>query len=232
MIEWFQNLGDRFYRSVIYDDRYLYFLEGLKNTLLIAFFSVLLGFIIATVVSLVRDYHKETGRLKFFNALANIYVYIIRGTPTLLQLMILYYVVFRSVDIPIIAVGVLTFGINSGAYVAEIIRAGFDGVSKGQKEAAKTLGLGYFKTMRKIVFPQAIGKIFPALGNELITLLKETSVASYIGIVELIKASDIISSRTYDYFFPLIITAIIYLVCTFILTKLIHFGERRLNRYV
>lgn len=232
MIEWFQNLGDRFYRSVIYDDRYLYFLEGLKNTLLIAFFSVLLGFIIATIVSLVRDYHKETGRLKFFNALANIYVYIIRGTPTLLQLMILYYVVFRSVDIPIIAVGVLTFGINSGAYVAEIIRAGFDGVSKGQKEAAKTLGLGYFKTMRKIVFPQAIGKIFPALGNELITLLKETSVASYIGIVELIKASDIISSRTYDYFFPLIITAIIYLVCTFILTKLIHFGERRLNRYV
>ncbi len=232
MIEWFQNLGDRFYRSVIYDDRYLYFLEGLKNTLLIAFFSVLLGFIIATVVSLVRDYHKETGRLKFFNALANIYVYIIRGTPTLLQLMILYYVVFRSVDIPIIAVGVLTFGINSGAYAAEIIRAGFDGVSKGQKEAAKTLGLGYFKTMRKIVFPQAIGKIFPALGNELITLLKETSVASYIGIVELIKASDIISSRTYDYFFPLIITAIIYLVCTFVLTKLIHFGERRLNRYV
>lgn len=232
MIEWFQNLGDRFYRSVIYDDRYLYFLEGLKNTLLIAFFSVLLGFIIATIVSLVRDYHKETGRLKFFNALANIYVYIIRGTPTLLQLMILYYVVFRSVDIPIIAVGVLTFGINSGAYVAEIIRAGFDGVSKGQKEAAKTLGLGYFKTMRKIVFPQAIGKIFPALGNELITLLKETSVASYIGIVELIKASDIISSRTYDYFFPLIITAIIYLVCTFVLTKLIHFGERRLNRYV
>ena len=232
MIEWFQNLGDLFYRSVIYDDRYLYFLEGLKNTLLIAFFSVLLGFIIATVVSLVRDYHKETGRLKFFNALANIYVYIIRGTPTLLQLMILYYVVFGSVDIPIIAVGVLTFGINSGAYVAEIIRAGFDGVSKGQKEAAKTLGLGYFKTMRKIVFPQAIGKIFPALGNELITLLKETSVASYIGIVELIKASDIISSRTYDYFFPLIITAIIYLVCTFVLTKLIHFGERRLNRYV
>lgn len=232
MIEWFQNLGDRFYRSVIYDDRYLYFLEGLKNTILIAFFSVLLGFIIATIVSLVRDYHKETGRLKIFNALANIYVYIIRGTPTLLQLMILYYVVFRSVDIPIIAVGVLTFGINSGAYVAEIIRAGFDGVSKGQKEAAKTLGLGYFKTMRKIVFPQAIGKIFPALGNELITLLKETSVASYIGIVELIKASDIISSRTYDYFFPLIITAIIYLVCTFILTKLIHFGERRLNRYV
>ena len=232
MIEWFQNLGDRFYRSVIYDDRYLYFLEGLKNTLLIACFSVLLGFIIATIVSLVRDYHKETGRLKFFNALANIYVYIIRGTPTLLQLMILYYVVFRSVDIPIIAVGVLTFGINSGAYVAEIIRAGFDGVSKGQKEAAKTLGLGYFKTMRKIVFPQAIGKIFPALGNELITLLKETSVASYIGIVELIKASDIISSRTYDYFFPLIITAIIYLVCTFVLTKLIHFGERRLNRYV
>lgn len=232
MIEWFQNLGDRFYRSVIYDDRYLYFLEGLKNTILIAFFSVLLGFIIATIVSLVRDYHKETGRLKIFNALANIYVYIIRGTPTLLQLMILYYVVFRSVDIPIIAVGVLTFGINSGAYVAEIIRAGFDGVSKGQKEAAKTLGLGYFKTMRKIVFPQAIGKIFPALGNELITLLKETSVASYIGIVELIKASDIISSRTYDYFFPLIITAIIYLICTFILTKLIHFGERRLNRYV
>ena len=224
MIEWFSELGDRFYRSVIYDERYLYFLEGLKNTLLMAFFAAILGFVIATVVSIIR--------LKILNAISNIYVYIIRGTPTLLQLMILYYVVFRSVDISIITVGVLTFGINSGAYVAEIIRAGFDGVSRGQKEAAKTLGLSYFKTMKSIVFPQAIGKIFPALGNEVITLLKETSVASYIGIVELIKASDIISSRTYDYFFPLIITAIIYLFCTFILTKLISFGERRLNRYV
>ena len=232
MFEWFSDLGDRFYRSVIYDERYLYFLEGLKNTLLIAFFAAILGFVIATVVSVIRDYHKETGKLKILNAISNIYVYIIRGTPTLLQLMILYYVVFRSVDISIITVGVLTFGINSGAYVAEIIRAGFDGVSRGQKEAAKTLGLSYFKTMKSIVFPQAIGKIFPALGNEVITLLKETSVASYIGIVELIKASDIISSRTYDYFFPLIITAIIYLFCTFILTKLISFGERRLNRYV
>ena len=138
MIEWFSELGDRFYRSVIYDERYLYFLEGLKNTLLMAFFAAILGFVIATVVSIIRDYHKETGKLKILNAISNIYVYIIRGTPTLLQLMILYYVVFRSVDISIITVGVLTFGINSGAYVAEIIRAGFDGVSRGQKEAAKT----------------------------------------------------------------------------------------------
>ena len=117
MIEWFSELGDRFYRSVIYDERYLYFLEGLKNTLLMAFFAAILGFVIATVVSIIRDYHKETGKLKILNAISNIYVYIIRGTPTLLQLMILYYVVFRSVDISIITVGVLTFGINSGAAV-------------------------------------------------------------------------------------------------------------------
>ena len=143
--------------------------------------------------------------------------------------MILYYVIFRTSSLSPIIVGILTFGINSGAYVAEIFRAGYDGIDKGQREACKSLGLNYFKTMRYVIFPQAVANIFPALGNEMITLVKETSIAGYVGIVELIKAADIISSRTYDYFFPLIVSALVYLCLTFILSKIMKFGERKLN---
>lgn len=225
------ELGNKFYQSFIYDNRYLYFLDGLKYTLIIALFSALLGIILGTLVALIRDYYKENKKIYILKKIADIYVYVIRGTPTLLQLMILYYVIFKSVDINIVLVGILTFGINSGAYVAEIIRAGFDSVGDGQREAAKTLGLKYGTMMKNIIFPQAIRNVFPALGNECITLLKETSIAGYIGIVELIKASDIVSSRTYDYFFPLIISAIIYLLLTFILTKIMKKIEGRMNHY-
>lgn len=232
MIEFFRQLGDKFYQSFIYDDRYLYFLDGLKFTLIIALCSALLGIILGTLVALIRDYYKENKKVYVLKKIADAYVYVIRGTPTLLQLMILYYVIFKSINISVVIVGILTFGINSGAYVAEIIRAGFDSVGTGQREAAKTLGLKYGQMMRSIIFPQAIQKVFPALGNECITLLKETSIAGYIGIVELIKASDIVSSRTYDYFFPLIISAVIYLFLTFILSSVMKRAERRMNRYV
>ena len=167
--------------------------------------------------------------MKLAIKIANLYVNIIRGTPVILQLMIIYYVIFKSVDINIIVVAVIAFGINSGAYVSEIIRAGINSIPKGQTEAGYSLGLNYSQVMKHIILPQSIRNILPALGNEFITLLKETSVGAYIGVIELTKASDIIASRTYDYFFPLFIIAVIYLIMTLGLSKLVNIMERRLN---
>lgn len=218
-----------FYESIICDGRYKFIFEGLLNTLIIAFFAVILGFVIGILIAIVRYHHDTNGKLKILNRLCVWYVNIIRGTPVLLQLMIIYYVIFKSVDISIIIVGVLAFGFNSGAYVSEIIRAGINSIDKGQMEAGLSLGLKYNMVMRYIIMPQAIRNILPALGNEFITLIKETSAGAYIGIMELTKASDIIASRTYDYFFPLIIIALIYLVITLGLTKLVNRMEVKLN---
>ena len=218
---------DSLYKTLIYDNRYKYILEGLKNTLIIALFAVLIGILLGLLVAFIKNRYKERNKGKLLNKLCDIYVTIIRGTPALLQLMILDYVIFKNVNINIVIVGIISFGLNSAAYVSEIIRAGIDSVDIGQKEAAKTLGLSYKDEMFNIVFPQAIKNILPALGNEFITLLKETSVAGYIGITELIKSSDIIASNTYDYFFPLIIVAIIYLILTLGLSKLLNRFERK-----
>ncbi|MDD5979860.1 MAG: amino acid ABC transporter permease [bacterium] len=223
------NIGDSFYQSVIYDNRYKFIIEGLVNTIVIAFFAVIIGIIIGVAVALIRNYHEQTGKLKFANVLSKMYVSVIRGTPVILQLMIIYYVIFKSVNINIILVGILAFGINSGAYVSEIIRAGINSIPIGQLEAGYSLGLKYGQVMKYIILPQAIKNILPALGNEFITLLKETSVGAYIGIIELTKASDIIASRTYDYFFPLIIIAFIYLIMTLGLSKVVNLMEVRLN---
>lgn len=218
-----------FYESIICDGRYKFIFEGLLNTLIIAFFAVVLGFVIGILIAIVRHHHDTNGKLIILNRLCVWYVNIIRGTPVLLQLMIIYYVIFKSVDISIIIVGVLAFGFNSGAYVSEIIRAGINSIDAGQMEAGLSLGLKYNMVMRYIIMPQAIRNILPALGNEFITLIKETSAGAYIGIMELTKASDIIASRTYDYFFPLIIIALIYLVITLGLTKLVNRMEVKLN---
>ena len=229
IIELFTNIGNSFYQSIIYDNRYKFILEGLFNTIIIALFAVVIGIIIGIVIALIRNNYDKNGKMKIGNFIAKSYVNIIRGTPVILQLMIIYYVIFRSVDINIIFVGILAFGINSGAYVAEIIRAGINSIPIGQTEAGYSLGLKYNQVMQYIILPQAIKNILPALGNEFITLLKETSVGAYIGIIELTKASDIIASRTYDYFFPLFIIAIIYLIMTIGLSKLVNLMERRLN---
>lgn len=222
-------MKDSLYKTLIVDDRYNYILEGLGTTVVIAFFAVIIGIIIGTVISLIRDNYEVNKKGKVLNIISKVYVDVIRGTPVILQLMIIYYVIFKSININIIIVGVLAFGINSGAYVSEIIRSGINSVDKGQLEAGLSLGLSYKKTMKLIIMPQAIRNILPALGNEFITLLKETSVGAYIGILELTKAADIISSRTYDYFFPLIIVAVIYLVMTLGLSKVVSVMERRLN---
>lgn len=229
IVQFFTQIGDDFYQSVIYDNRYKYIIEGLKNTLLIALLAVILGIIIGVVVSLIHNRYKENKKGKILYFITKIYVGVIRGTPTLLQLMILYYVIFRSIDISIVIVGMLAFGINSGAYVSEIIRAGIESIDRGQMEASRSLGLSYGQAMRYVMLPQAIKNVMPALGNEFITLLKETSVAGYIGIVELTKASDIIASTTYDYFFPLILVALLYLIMTLGLSKLLHILERRMD---
>lgn len=225
----FIKLGESIYQTLLYDNRYKFIIEGLINTLIIALFSVIIGTIIGIIVALIRNNYDKNGKMKIANQIVKWYVDIIRGTPVILQLMIIYYVIFKSVDIPVVIVGILAFGINSGAYVSEIIRAGIQSIPIGQTEASYALGLNYNQTMRYIILPQAIRNILPALGNEFITLLKETSVGAYIGIIELTKASDIIASRTYDYFFPLIMIALIYLIMTIGLSKLIQKLERRLN---
>lgn len=223
------KISDNLYKTFVYDDRYKYILEGLGNTLIIAFFAVIIGVIIGIIISLIRNNYEVNVKGKISNFIANSYVTIIRGTPVILQLMIIYYVIFKSSDVNILIVGILAFGINSGAYVSEIIRSGINAIDKGQLEAGLALGLSYAKVMRLVIMPQAIKNILPALGNEFITLLKETSVGAYIGILELTKASDIIASRTYDYFFPLIVIALIYLALTYFLSKLVNLLERKIG---
>ena len=227
MENFINNVYEQFYQTLIEQGRYRFILEGLGKTLIIAFFAVILGVILGGLVALIRNYHEETKKAKLANFISKLYVTIIRGTPAVLQLMIIYYVIFRTVDINTILVGVIAFGINSGAYVSEIIRAGINSIDRGQKEAADSLGLTYRETMKSIILPQAIRNVLPALSNEFITLLKETSVAGYIGIIELVKAADIIASGTYNYFFPLIIIAIIYLILTIGLSKLLTIFEKK-----
>ena len=220
------SISEQFYKSLIYDDRYKYILTGLANTIIMAICAVLIGALIGLIIAIIRTYHDNTNKMKVLNWLAKMYVTVIRGTPVLLQLMIIYYVIFASVNINVVFVGIVAFGLNSAAYVSEIIRAGIMSIDKGQMEAGRALGLTYAETMKLIIIPQALKNVMPALGNEFITLLKETSVAGYIGIVELTKAGDIIASRTYNYFFPLILTAIIYLILTAGLSKILKKFER------
>jgi len=224
-----RSLKQRFYDSVIYDGRYKFIFEGLRNTLIIALGAVLIGVVLGMLAAISNNVYLNTGKFKILNLISKGYVTAIRGTPSTLQLMIIYYVIFKQTSINIVLVGIIAFGINSGAYVAEIIRAGINSIDKGQWEAGYALGLSYPQVISKIILPQSIKNILPALGNEFITLVKETSIGAYIGIVELTKASDIIASRTYDYFFPLILIAIIYLIITLLLSKFISLMEVRLN---
>ena len=217
-----ENIGHELYKSLIYDKRYMYILTGLKNTLIISLFAVIIGFLLGTIIALINDSNEKNGNFKILSTLGRWYVNVIRGTPMLLQLMIIYYVIFKSVDISPVLVGIIAFGLNSSAYVSEIIKSGINSVDTLQYESALSLGFNYSKTMIYVILPQAIKNILPALGNELVTLIKETSVAGYIGIVDLTKASDIIASNTYNYFFPLIITAIIYFILTTTFTKILN----------
>jgi len=220
----------KFYDTFIENDRWKYLANGLKNTLIISVFAVILGMALGFLIAIVRSTHDKTGRMKILNAVSKVYLTIIRGTPVVVQLLIIYFVIFGSVDIDKTIVAVLAFGLNSAAYVAEIVRSGIMSIDKGQFEAGESLGFSYSKTMIYIIIPQAFKNVLPALANEFIVLLKETSIAGYIAIADLTKGGDIIRSQTYEAFMPLIAVAIIYLVIVMILTKLVSNLERRLAK--
>lgn len=219
----------KFIQNFIEDDRYELLLDGLWVTLKISFLSVLIGIVIGFVIAIIRSTHDKTGKFKILNLFAKLYITVIRGTPILVQLLIAYYVIFTAPDVSKIFVAVMAFGINSGAYVAEIVRSGIMSVDNGQLEAGRSLGFNYFQSMIYIVLPQAFKNVLPALSNEFIVLLKETSIAGYIGVQDLTRGGDIIRSRTFEALFPLIAVALIYLVIVVVLTFLISKLERRLR---
>lgn len=221
---------DTFTRNIINGGNWHYIAEGLLNTIKITFFAVLLGIVIGLIVGTIRSTYDKTHKLKVLNFLCNIYLTVIRGTPVLVQLLIIYYVIFASVRIDKVLVAVLAFGINSGAYVAEIFRSGILSIDNGQFEAGRSLGFNYPQTMWYIVMPQAFKNVLPALCNEFIALLKETSIAGYIGIQDLTKGGDIIRSRTYSAFMPLLAVAALYLIIVLIFTQFIKILERRLRQ--
>lgn len=223
------DLKDKFITNFIAEDRWKYIWDGLGVTLQVTFFAVLMGIVLGLLIAIVRSTHDKTGKLKFLNGICQVYLTVIRGTPVVVQLLIIYFVIFGSVDISKVLVAVLAFGINSAAYVAEIFRSGIMSIDKGQFEAGRSLGFNYAQTMVYIIMPQAFKNVLPALGNEFIVLLKETSVSGYIALQDLTKGGDIIRSRTYNAFMPLLAVAIIYLIMVMIFTKLVNALERRLR---
>lgn len=224
-----QTFQERFNDNFIQDDRWKYIWEGLTVTLRVTLFAVILGIVIGFLIAIIRSTYDKTGKMKILNFVCSVYLTVIRGTPVVVQLLIIYFVIFGSVDINKIVVAIMAFGINSGAYVAEIFRSGIMSIDNGQFEAGRSLGFNYSQTMRYIIMPQAFKNVLPALGNEFIVLLKETSVSGYIALQDLTKGGDIIRSRTYDAFMPLLAVGLIYLVMVMIFTKLVNMLERRLR---
>lgn len=224
------SLQERFYTNFIEDSRWHYITDGLKVTLVVTFCAVIIGVVLGFLLAIVRSTYDKTGRMKILNALCQAYITVIRGTPVVVQLLIIYFVIFGSArDISKELVAILAFGMNSSAYVAEIFRSGIMSVDNGQFEAGRSLGFNYRQTMFYIIMPQAFKNVLPALGNEFIVLLKETSVSGYIALQDLTKGGDIIRSRTFDAFMPLMAVALIYLIMVMIFTKLVSLLERRLR---
>lgn len=235
--EWLENLFYRIYKCFLYGDRYMMFVKGLGNTLTLTFFALLIGVALGIVVSLIRVTWDKTslemrgpGKVLFrlLDLAARIYLTVIRGTPVIVQIMIMNFIIFASSRNKIM-VGCLCFGINSGAYVAEIFRSGIMSIDPGQMEAGRSLGFGYIPTMRHIILPQAFKNVLPALCNEFITLLKETAVVGYIGLSDLTYAGNTVGGNTYDYLFPLLGVALIYLILVMFFTYLVGKLERRLR---
>ncbi len=222
------ELKRKFIQCFIQEDRYSLLLNGLRNTLIITLFAALLGILIGFIVAIIRSTADRTGKLKFADALCRIYLTVIRGTPTMIQLLIMFFVIMSNSNNKIL-IAIMTFAINSGAYVAEIVRSGIMSIDIGQFEAGRSLGFNYVSTMYHIILPQAFKNVLPALMNEFITLLKETSICGYIGLMDLTRGGDIIRSRTYEAMLPLFAVALIYLVIVMILTALVNRLERRLR---
>lgn len=224
-----QSFIDEFTRNFIIDNRYRYIAEGFVNTLIISFFAVLVGIVVGFLVAIIRSGHDRTGRMKIANFICQVYLTVMRGTPTMLQVLITYYVIFAAANVSKIFVAVVAFGLNSGAYVAEIVRSGIMSVDEGQFEAGRSLGLNYRQTMQFIIVPQAFKNVLPALGNEFIVLLKETSISGYIGLTDLTHGGDIIQGITFSAFMPLVAVALIYLLLVTRLSWCVNRLERRLR---
>lgn len=226
----FGELKAQFILNFITDDRWMSLLRGLFVTLKITFFAVILGFVLGFSVAIVRNVYENTKKLKILNFICNVYLTVIRGTPVVVQLLIIYFVIFSSIRIDKSIAAILAFGINSGAYQAEIFRSGINSIPKGQMEAGRSLGFSYAQTMVNIIMPQAIKNVLPTLGNEFIVLMKETSVAGYIALEDLTKAGDVIRSRTYSAMMPFLAVALLYLIMVMFFTYLLKLFERRLAR--
>ncbi len=228
--QWWNGVKKDFHKNFIEENRWLYLLEGVGNTLALTGLSLLLGIVLGFLTALVRVVQEKTDKLYYLDKIARLYVSLIRGTPLMVQLLIIYFVLLLPIGIERFPAAVLCFGLNSGAYVSEIIRGGILSVDAGQTEAGRSLGFGFGATMFHIVMPQAFKTVLPSLCNEFISLLKETSVAFYIGVADLTRGGLKIRSITYSNFMPLIAVALIYLLLVLILTKLVGILERRLRR--
>ncbi len=224
------SFKDDFYRNFIEDNRWKYLAKGLGTTLGLTGLSVLLGIFIGFLVAVIRCTYQTTGKLKLIDTVCRLYLTLFRGTPLMVQLLIIYFIILLPVGVPKFVAAVLCFGFNSGAYVAEIVRGGIMSVDKGQMEAGRSLGFNYPQTMVNFIVPQAFKAVLPALANEFITLLKESSVAFYLGVSDLTQGGLVIRSRTFSNFMPLIAVALIYLVLVLILTYLVSLLERRLRK--
>lgn len=229
MQEWFGKVADMFEAAFITGDRWKLYLEGLGVTLQIAFFAAILGMILGTLLAFMKLSVKRNGKNTVLAVIANIYIDVIRGTPSVLQLMIMWFIIMSNSKNGVL-IAILSFGINSGAYVAEIVRAGILAIDKGQMEAGRSLGLSKAQTMIYVVLPQAVKNVLPPIGNEFIVLLKETAIVGYVSLTDLTRAANQIASRTYEAFMPLIGAAVIYFVVIKILTILLGKLERRLRK--
>ena len=223
------TFAEHFSFNFLENSRWQFILTGLKNTLIISVFAVILGIVLGFLIAVVRSAHDKAGKFKVLNLICRVYLTVIRGTPAMVQLLIVYYVIFASVSIDKILTAVIAFGLNSAAYVAEIIRSGIMSIDEGQTEAGRSLGLSFSQTMWLIILPQAFKNVLPALGNEFIVLLKETSISGYIGLMDLTRGGDIIRSQTYEALFPLLAVAAIYLAIVMVLSWLMDRLERRLR---
>jgi His/Glu/Gln/Arg/opine family amino acid ABC transporter permease subunit len=228
-MEFFETLKEGFIKTFIKEDRYEMLFEGLGNTLKVTLFATLMGVLIGAIVAIIKVTHKQTGKFKILNFLFEIYTTVIRGTPVVVQLLIFYNIIFANSD-QAVMVGTLTFGINSGAYVSEIIRAGIMAVDIGQTEAGRSLGLSQPTTMSAIILPQALKNVLPAIGNEFISILKETSVIGFLGVMDLTRFGEKVITRTADVFFPYISIAVIYLAMVMVLNYLVKKLEKRLAK--
>jgi len=228
-MSWFNEWIDRLHRTFIEGERYMWLVDGLFNTLIITLGALIIGVVIGSIIAIIKYFCEGNKKLRIFNWICDLYTTVIRGIPVTVLLLVFFFIIFVSAEDGV-PVAIAAFGINSGAYMAELIRSGINAVDRGQMEAARSLGMSKLQAMTKIIFPQAIKNILPAIGNECIALLKETSVAGYVAVVDVTKAATNIRNSTFDAVNPIILLALIYLVMVIILTKLLAILERSLRK--